>query len=199
MPKYNSINNIEAKLFFEILHSKNFELLEPTEGEEGLEEVFSSIYNEYFIKSDNPQSKRYLELEQSIFFMEYKIQSIVMVLDFLMFNTTTKEIRETLLKSLIEIGVNINLENDFIEEVKNVLNIEIGVISNDLSFFKIEKQEMQKQNNNTSFDFFSSLVGLESIMERTLDDNMVLSKFIEYERICIKKSEMQRKAYQKHH
>jgi len=199
MPKYNSVYNIKAHTFFTILHEKDFNLLEPTDGEEGLEEVFSAIYNEYFIKSDNPQSKRYLELEQSIFFMEYKIQSIVMVLDFLMFNTTTKEIRETLLKSLIEIGVNINLENDFIEEVKNVLNIEIGVISNDLSFLKIEMEEMKKTSSNKVFSFYEALIGLESVHERTLDDSMVLAKFIEYERLAIKKAEMQRKMSQKNH
>ena len=53
MSKYNSINNIEAKLFFEILHSKNFELLERENENEDLKEVFSSIYDDYFTKADN--------------------------------------------------------------------------------------------------------------------------------------------------
>jgi hypothetical protein len=198
MPRFNSVNNIPARLFFEILHDKNFDLLEPTDGEEGLEEVFSLIYDEYFLKSDNPSSKRFLELQQEIKFMEYKIQSIVQMLDFLTFNKTTREIRKTLLESLISIGVNINLENDFIEEVKNVLNIEIGVISNDLSFLKIEMENMQNENKNGVFDFYSSLVGLESIMERSLEDSMVLAKFIEYEKLAMKKADAQKKQNKKY-
>ena len=73
MPKYNSILNIPAKLFFDVLHEKNFDLLEPIEGEKGLEEVFSLIYDDYFLKSNNPRSKRFLELQQEIHFMTYKI------------------------------------------------------------------------------------------------------------------------------
>ena len=103
MPKYNHINNIPAKIFFDVLHDKNFDLLEPIEGEEGLEEVFSAIYDDWFIKTNNPRSKRFLELQQEIYFMNHKIQSVVQIIYFLMFNTTTLEIRKTLLESLISI------------------------------------------------------------------------------------------------
>lgn len=198
MCKYNSINNIPAKLFFDILHEKNFDLLEPTEGEEGLEEVFSNIYDDYFVKSDNARSKRFLELQQEIAFMNYKIQSIVQVLDFLMFNKTTKDIRDKLLEALISIGVNISLENEFIEEVKNVLNIELGILQNDLSFLQIEMKQMQSENTEGVFDFYESLVGLESIHERSLDDEMVLIKYMNYEKLAIKKAELQKKQSQKY-
>jgi hypothetical protein len=216
MPKYNSINNIPARLFFDILHEKDFSLLEPTEDElptiedalnkvengievkNPLEEVFSNIYDDYFLKSDNPRSKRFLELEQEIKFMEYKIQSIVQVLDFLVFNKTTAEIRKTLLDALISIGVNINLETDFIDEVKNVLNVELGVISNDLSFLTIEMQEMKSENKDGVFDFYESLVGLESIHERSLDDEMTLIKYIHYEKLAMKKADAQKKQSQKY-
>ncbi len=198
MPKYNSVNNIPAKLFFDILHEKNFDLLEPTEGEEGLEEVFSDIYDEYFLKSDNPRSKRFLELEQEIKFMEYKIQSIIQVLDFLMFNKTTKEIRDKLLEALISIGINVSLDNNFVEEVKNVLNVELGILQNDLSFLNIEMEQMKKENTGGVFDFYESLVGLESIHERSLDDEMVLIKYINYEKLAIKKAELQKKQSQKY-
>ena len=198
MPKYNSINNIPAKIFFDILHEKDFSLLEPTEDEEGLEEVFSKIYDDYFLKSDNPRSKRFLELEQEIKFMEYKIQSIVQVLEFLTFNKTTAEIRKTLLEALISIGVNINLETDFIDEVKNVLNVELGILNNDLSFLTIEMQEMKNENKDGVFSFYEALIGLESIHERTLSDEMVLAKFVEYERLAMKKAESQKKQSQKY-
>lgn len=200
MPKYNSISNIPAKLFFDILENKDFNLLEPFENEndEEVDSVFVVIYDTFFLKSNNDRSKRYLELKQEIHFMNYKIQSIVSVLDFLLFNQTTKEIRETLLKALIEIGVNINLENDFIPEVKNVLQIELGILGNDLNFLQIEMDEMNKSNNESVFDFYETLINLEAIHERTLEDSMVLAKFIEYERLAVKKSETQRKASKKY-
>lgn len=197
MPKYNNINNIPAKTFFDVLHEKNFDLLEPTEDEDGLEEVFSNIYDDYFIKSDNARSKRFLELQQEIHFMNYKIQSIVQVLDFLMFNDTTPEIRKILLESIISIGINISLDNEFVEEVKNVLNIELGILQNDLSFLEIEMKQMQSENTDGVFDFYESLVGLESIHERSLDDEMVLIKYINYEKLAIKKAEAQKKQSKK--
>ena len=198
MPKYNSVNNIPAKIFFDVLHDKNFDLLEPEEGEDGLEEVFSLIYDDYFVKSDNARSKRFLELQQEIYFMNYKIQSVVQIIDFLMFNTTTLEIRKTLLESLISIGVNISLENEFVEEVKNVLNIELGILQNDLSFLNIEMKQMQSENTEGVFDFYESLVGLESIHERSLDDEMVLIKYVNYEKLALKKAELQKKQSQKY-
>ena len=198
MPRYNHVNNIPAKIFFDVLHDKNFDLLEPEEGEDGLEEVFSLIYDDYFVKSDNARSKRFLELQQEIYFMNYKIQSVVQIIDFLMFNTTTLEIRKTLLESLISIGVNISLENEFVEEVQNILNIELGILQNDLSFLQIEMKNMQSENTEGVFDFYESLVGLEGIHERSLDDEMVLIKYINYEKLAIKKAELQKKQSQKY-
>jgi len=195
MPKYNSVSTIPAKLFFDVLQDKDFSLLEPfeNESEEEVEQVFVSIYDEYFLKSENPKSKEFLRLRQEIAFMTYKIESVVQVLDFLLFNTTTKEMRITLLQSLIDIGININLENVFYEEVKNVLQVELGVLTNDLNFAKMDLEEITKDNKDKVFDFYESLVGLEMVHERTLSDEMILSKYIVYERLAIQKSEMQKK------
>ena len=195
MPKYNNVNNIPAKLFFDVLSEKDFKLLQPfeNESEEEVEQVFVAIYDEYFLKSENPKSKEFLRLRQEIAFMTYKIESVVQVLDFLSFNTTTKEMRITLLQSLIDIGININLENVFYEEVKNVLQVEIGILTNELNFYKMDLEEITKDNKDKVFDFYESLVGLEMVHERTLSDEMILSKYIVYERLAIQKSEMQKK------
>jgi hypothetical protein len=198
MPRYNHVNNIPAKIFFDVLHEKDFDLLEPTEGEEGLEEVFSLIYDDYFIKTDNPRSKRFLELQQEIHFMNYKIQSVIQVLDFLMFNTTTSEIRKTLLEALKTIGLDIDVEAEFVEEVKKVLNVSLGILQNDLSFLEIEMKQMQSENTEGVFDFYENLVGLESIHERNLDEEMTLIKYIHYEKQAIKKAEAQKKQSQKY-
>ena len=43
MPKFNNIENIPAKTFFDILETKNFRLLKPKPREKGLEQVFMSL------------------------------------------------------------------------------------------------------------------------------------------------------------
>jgi len=82
LPKYNEISNIPAKVFFEILKTKNYQLLKPKPKEKGLEEIFISIYDEFFIKSDNLEAKRYLELNKNIAFLNYKIAIIKQTLAF---------------------------------------------------------------------------------------------------------------------
>jgi len=190
MPKFNSVNNIPAKLFFDILQNKDFKLLEllENETEKELEETFVSIYDDYFVQSENHKSKEFLELRQNIAFLTYKIESIIQVLDFLMFNTTTKEIRKTLLEALIEIGINIDLENSFVEEVQNILQIELGIIQNDISLAKMDLENMTAETQESVFNFYEHLVSLESAHERNLDDEMVLAKFIIYEKLAIQKA-----------
>ena len=195
MPKYNHINNIPAKLFFDVLSERDFSLLEPLENEteEEVEGAFVAIYDDYFTKSDNPKSKEFLRLRQEVAFITYKIESIVQVLDFLLFNTTTKEMRIMLLDSLISIGVNINLEAEFMQEVQNVLQVEIGCLENDLNIAKMDLENLSKGQQESVYNFYESLVSLETAMERSLDDDMVLAKYVEYEKLAVKKAEMIKK------
>ena len=199
MSKYNSINNIEAKLFFEILHSKNFELLERENENEDLKEVFSSIYDDYFTKADNEKGKAYLELTQTIAFLEYKANTVKQVMRFLVSNKTTKEIRETLLDALISIGININKENNFLEEIQNVLQVELGIIDNEVSLAKIDLENIQNKDKSKVFDFYESLVNLETVLERNLLDDVTLIKFVYYEKMCEAKLKAQEKNNKKTH
>jgi len=200
MPKYDNITNIPAKLFFDVLQDKDFKLLEPLENEteEEVEQSFVLLYDDYFTKSNNARSNEFLRLRQEIAFLTYKIESIVQVLDFLLFNTTTKEMRVTLLEALIAIGVNINMEADFYQETQNVLHVELGIMQNDLNIVKIDLDNLSKENKESVFNFYESLIGLESIHERNLDDLMVLARYIEYERLAVKKAEMQKKSQAKY-
>jgi len=191
MPKYHSIHNISAKLFFDILDSKDFELLERNTESEDLEQVFTAIYDDWFVKSENEKSKEYLTLRENIAFITFKIESVRQVIGFLFFNKTTKEMRTTLLEALISIGINISLDNDFTEEVTNILQVELGCIENDLNMMKMEVETIQDSQNDSVFSFYEHLISLESAHERSLDDAMVLAKFIEYEKMAIKKAKIQ--------
>ena len=191
MPKYHSVNTIPAKLFFDILESKDFDLLERSSDEEDLEEVFTAIYDDWFVKSENEKSKEYLTLRENIAMLTFKIESVRQVIGFLFFNKTTKEMRITLLEALISIGINVSLDNDFTDEVTNVLQVELGCIENDLNMMKMEVETIRDTQNDNVFNFYEHLISLEMAHERSLDDAMVLAKFLEYEKIAIKKSKIQ--------
>jgi hypothetical protein len=192
MSKYNSISNIPAKLFFDILETKDFNLLEPIEGEDA-EEVFVAIYDDYFVKSNNYRSNEFLRLRQEIDFMEHKIQSVVQVLDFLMFNETDLEIRNTLLQALKDIGIGIDLEGKFEDEIRNVLQVELGLIENELNIAKFDLENLTKIKDNKQFDYFETIVNFETILERNLPDEILLIKFIYYEKMCDNKIKAQSK------
>ena len=145
MAKYNSIENIPAKTFFEILESKNYQLLKPKPSEKDLDKVFIAIYDDFFIKSDNDEAKDYLRLIKDIATIEYKIATLKQALHFYYYNKTTKEMRLDFINALKSgYGIEINVDAPFVEEVKRVLTIEVGILQNDLSMFKIEYENLIK-------------------------------------------------------
>ena len=109
-----------------------------------------------------------------------------------MFNVTTAEIRKELIEALIFIGVNINIENNFLEEIPTILQVELGVLQNDLNFAKMELDNINSENTEHVFNFYESLVNLESVHERNLNDEMVLAKYLVYEQLAVKKAELQK-------
>lgn len=192
MPKYHSIEAIPAKVFFEVLHTKNYQLLRPKPNETGLDAVFTAIYDDFFVKSDNENSKEFLRLKNNIVFLSYKIETIKQVVRFLFFNKTTKEMRMELIDALNSIGVYVDKENDFTDEIQRVLQVEIGTLENDLNFDKMGLESLQSQASEKVFDFYESLISLESVHERNLDDEMSLAKYIQYEKMATKKLKAQK-------
>jgi hypothetical protein len=183
MPKYNSIENIPAKTFFDILHSKNYQLLKPKPNEEGLEKVFTDIYDDFFIKSDNYESKQYLKLTYTIAFLEYKIATIKQVLHFIYYNDVSDENKLILLDAL-EKGCEIYIDknSDFGTELQRVLQVEIGIIENDLTMAKLEFDNIVKNKNEKLFDFYDSIVSLGNVHNRNIDEKITLAMYISIEK-----------------
>lgn len=174
MPKYNSIDNVPAKVFFDILKSKDYQLLKPKPREKGLEAIFIAIYDEFFIKSDNDEAKRYLELTKEIAFLQYKLASLKQSLAFYYYNQTTKQMRIDFAGALKEgFGIVLDLEVPFIEEVKRVLSIEIGIIQNDLSIAKIDFDNMVNKSQSKDFDYYDAIIGIGNVLT---GNNMVNSE-----------------------
>ncbi len=196
MPKYNQISNIPAKVFFEILKTKNYQLLKPKPREKGLEEIFISIYDEFFIKSDNLEAKRYLELNKNIAFLHYKIAIIKQTLAFLYYSTTTRQMRIDYLEALkIGCGIEINVDVDFSDEVKRILTENIGWIENDLAFDEAELKEMLSKSQNKDYDYYDSIGVLSNVLPNNslLKEDMTLAVYITLEKLAQKVVSQQNK------
>lgn len=179
MAKYNSIEKIPAKLFFEVLSSKDYTLLEADNEDENLETVFIAIYDDFFVKSDNPEAKRYLNLTTNIAFLEYKLATIKQVMEFAYFAQLTKEMRDKLLKALeVGCGIYIDKDADFTEEVKRVMQVETGIIENDLTMEKLDLDFMVKNSSQKAFDFYDNIVSLSNVHERNIDETLTLAMYI---------------------
>jgi hypothetical protein len=179
MAKYNSIENIPAKLFFDVLNTKDYSLLQPDNENEDLEAVFIAIYDDFFVKSDNPEAKRYLNLTTNIAFLEYKLATIKQVMEFAYFAHLTKEMRDKILKALeVGCGIYIDKDADFTEEVKRVMQVETGIIENDLTMEKLDLDSMVKNSSQKAFDFYDNIVSLSNVHERNIDETITLAMYI---------------------
>lgn len=182
MAKYNSIENIPAKLFFDVLQSKDYSLLVSTEENEDLEAIFTSIYDDFFVKSDNTEAKRYLELTFNVNFLSYKIQTIKQVMHFLYYNPVTDEIKEKLTTALKKgCGISYDKDANWGEEVLRILQVECGIIENDLTMYNLELSKFNKKEDKGTFDFFQSIVALSNIHNRNIDETITLAMYVAVE------------------
>lgn len=183
MAKYNSIENIPAKLFFDILQSKDYTKLEASEVGEDLEKVFADIYDDFFVKTDNQEANHYLKQTLDVAFLEYKIATIKQYLHFVYSTKLTEEHRLKLLKSIKEgLEIYIDVEANFDNEVQRVLQVECGIIENDLTMAKLEIENISKKRTEVLFDFYDNIVSLSNVHNRNIEDTIVLAYYISIEK-----------------
>jgi len=196
LPKYNSIETIPAKTFFEILESKNYQLLKPKPSEKGLEEVFISIYDEFFLKSDNPEANEYLKVTKEIAYLEYKIAVLKQSLYFYYANKTTEQMRLDFIETIKEVyNIEIDKTKPFIDEVQKVLTIEIGILENDLNPLKSHYDSLIKNSKSKNFDYYESIGVLSNVLQSNslLKENMTLAVYVTLEKLANKVVEQQKK------
>lgn len=192
MPKYNSIYTIPAKVFFHILKTKDYQQLKPKPKEKGLKEVFESIYDDFFIKMDNEESKYYLQLTKDIAILEFKISTLKQALHFYFTNKTTKEMREEFIEALkVGYGIYIDINAPFIDEVQRVLTTEIGIIENDLNLAKIDFEKMIKKSQSKDFDYFDDIGVLGQVLQgnNLVKEEMTLAIYISLSKLAKKVSD----------
>jgi hypothetical protein len=182
MAKYNSIENIPAKVFFEVLNNRDYTLLVAEQENEDLEEVFTAIYDDFFVKIKNPQAKMYLEMTWKVNFLSYKIETIKQVMHFLWYENVLEEHRLKLLDALEKgCGIYVDKSAKFADEVLRVLQVECGIIENDLTMATLELKNTFGKQGTEKFDFYKTIVGLSNIHNRNIEDNIVLAMYVAIE------------------
>jgi len=183
LPKYNSISTIPAKVFFQILETKNYQLLKPKPREKGLQEVFIAIYDDFFIKSDNFEAKEYLKVTKEVAFLEHKIMYLKQALHFFYYNQTTKQMRLDFIEALKQgYDIVIDTEKPFSEEVYRILTIDIGFIENELTIAKTTYNGMIAKSKQKAFDYEEHIVAMENVIKRSIESVIMLDKYIAYEK-----------------
>lgn len=195
LPKYHSIETIPARVFFKILQDNDYQQLKPKPRTKNLDLVFSSIYDDFFLRSENPEAKEYLELSNQISFLEFKISTIERVSMYLfnnyhMFSRNIPEIckmKNDILDALERgCGITINRENILIEEIQRIMEIELGIIQNDYSFAKIQYESILKTGSKKAFEFYEAIVGLSNVHGRNIDESLSLAYYVALEKSAIK-------------
>jgi len=202
---YNSIENIPARVFFEIRDTGNYQLLRAKNGvkTETLKKVFEQIYDDYFKKSDNREAGEYLDLNIRLSMLEYKkatmMQSLSIIARFPVEIWATVQGREIwksqceALSRFLYKPINADSENS-LEEFERVLNEEIGVVENAITEVTMMLESMSKNASTIKdFDFYDSLQTInEWNAPQTTPSSCVLAEYVAAEKAANKKAERER-------
>lgn len=184
MPKYDSYDNIPAKVFFDILETQDYQLLKPKPKEnkkDDLKALFMHIYDRFYLESNDKEAKRYLDLTKSIAVLEYKIDLVRKVLHLLHYYPKTRKLQSDLVKALkVGCGIEIDEKNQFADEVLRVLNVDLGILQTDLDFYKAEFAEMIRVSKSKDYTYFDSLVDLSEALPNNalLKESMLLATYV---------------------
>lgn len=190
MPKFNSIDNIPAKIFFDILSSKNYQLLKPKPSEKDLEAVFMSIYDEWFIKSNNADAKEYLRLRNEIGFLNYKIVTIKETIKFIYYSPVTEKMLIDIVEGLkIGCDIHINLNNPKSDEINDVLRIQVGSLEFELKQLETEFEQMTNGKKGVDMDFHKNISYLSEALPNNplLKEDMTLAVHVALENLVKEK------------
>ena len=196
--KYHSYDTFPAKVFFDVRDSGNYQLMRPKPGSstDDLKAIFAKVYDEYFLQMENKDAERWIELRGIITSCYAKIQTIKKML-FLVWSTPPSiwledwcvQMRKDQIQAINTLlDEPISVENDLAEEFERVLNIELGILENEINFSEAEMKRMEEDDKATIFNYYEELQAIEDVHGRTLDEKMILPMFVENKKSAIKKA-----------
>lgn len=195
--KYHSYEEIPAVVFFKVRDTQDYQLMrpKPKTSTAWLKERFDLIYDEYFVKMNNPDAHQYIELRNKIGKFTYIKVTIKAVLAFIYtipYNVSNhpevvKMVREQLDELNKHLEQPIDYNADFLEELKRVLNVEIGILTDEIEIANQMIDMIRKDEKEITYDYYAELAALETAHGRTLDEKMKLPKYVELIKIALKK------------
>lgn len=197
--KYYSYDVFPAKAFFDIRSAENFQLMRPKPGTstEQLSELYMSIYDVFFERLDNKDAVRYIEIRNELAVLngnKKKIKNILWIDWKTPLNLwNVPEVIEMRKERIADLNRTldepIDLEADSFTEMERVMNVEIGIIDDEISILTSELTKMQEDTEEVVYNYYADIVQLEEAHGRTLDEKMMLPKYVELVKLAVKKSD----------
>ena len=196
MPKYHSISTIPAKVFFSILKSKDYQQLKPKPREKGLEQVFMDIYDNYFLLSDNYESKEYLRVTVELAKLEYKKATLMQIMHLYFNYPITKGMIDSLKVTLKKVfQIDLDLSKPLLNEIERIVTIEKGIIENDIVILKTDFDRMVKDSQTKAMEFTDELASLGQVLQgnNLVREGVMLDTYISLTKTAKKMVEQQNK------
>jgi len=197
--KYRSYYTFPAKVFFDVRSEENFQLMRPKPGTstEQLENLYLATYDVFFEKLDNKDAVRYIQIRGELAVLNAKKQSIASVMEFtwktpenLWLHPAFVEFRKQQIDAINSfLDSPFDLESDTLQEIERVMNVEIGIINDEISILTNELTQLQQESEEVVFNYYADIVALEEAHGRTLDEKMMLPKYVELVKLAHKKAE----------
>jgi len=187
---------IPAKLFFDIMHTEDYQKMGTVSIEE-CEKAYDVISDEYFTILPNIKLKTYLLKKAKIYHLEAKITYINSVLGLISFTPLTIHERNKIIDELNSIdGVKVNFKKDLNllkSEIQRVQSSVLGILKNQINSIKDDKE---KKEEKSKYVFQGDIVRLRQALDGMhIDENISLYMYAELTKAAIDVSN-QRKAQQ---
>lgn len=200
--KYYCYDVFPARIFFQIRETGNYQLMRPKPkvSTTFLQKLFMQVYDDYFIKTDNKDAARYLELLELTERLKAKEAAFKMILQFhwetlpelwnhpLIVEVRTQQITE--LNKHMEYPF--DLQSDFDSEMQSALTQTMGFIGLELSEAEMELEDLRKRAEKNVFEFDDSLQQINEANGQQYGADLLLPQYVAAEKSAIKKSEKQR-------
>ncbi len=175
--KYYKDLKVPAYLFFDILETGKLKLLtikgQPKEGK--LKKAFTKIFDLYYEAKNDGKLKLILKTKKNIIKLYRKIGIIeAVVLSLVQFSFPKDSIKE-LIEGLRKGGINIDESLDLDKELLRVLQNDLAGLKTHLA---LEEHNLKELSKGEKSSFEESLVALENVHNRPMDENMSLAMYL---------------------